>query len=153
MEGLSGLQIVCARNVAAPEQNLCGAELGLAGQCCGNTGWMQDQVQKWFNCLSWHRASPNKHFEPKLALHRPISGIFGSTFAPPEGLYTCDVQRSKWLHREPEGLLIWAKFHLVELQTGPADIFRYLSPASCRRRDRSLPGWCHVNTGLGLVWY
>lgn len=31
MESLSGLQIGCARNVAAPELNLCGADYGLAG--------------------------------------------------------------------------------------------------------------------------
>lgn len=91
MESLSGLQIGCVRNVAAPERNLCGADYGLAGlESCGAVGmWLcciQGQAQKQLNCLSWHRAWPNKHFAPKLALHRPVLGAFGGMFALPEVL-------------------------------------------------------------------
>lgn len=91
MESLSDLQIGCARNVAAPEVNLCEADYGLAELMgCSAVGtWVcciQGQVQEQFNCLSWHRARPNKHVEPKLALHRPILGVFGGTFALPEVL-------------------------------------------------------------------
>lgn len=45
--------------------------------------------------------------------------------------YTHDKQRSKRLHKGPEELLTWAGFHFVGLQTGPAESFRYLGPASC----------------------
>lgn len=54
MESLSGLQIGCARNVAAPELNVSGAGCGLAGlrSRSGVGTWMcriQGQVQKQFN--------------------------------------------------------------------------------------------------------
>jgi len=91
MENFSGLQIGCARNAEAPERDLCGAAYGLAGPvgcravgtrlCC-----MQGQAQMHYNCLSWHGARPNKLFEPKLALHRPILGVFGVMFSLPEVL-------------------------------------------------------------------
>lgn len=39
-----------------------------------------------FNCLPWHGAPPNKHFEPELALRGAIVGVFGGTFALPDML-------------------------------------------------------------------
>lgn len=54
MESLSGLQIGCARNVAAPGLSLSGADCGLAGLTShsGVGMWIchiQHQVQKLFN--------------------------------------------------------------------------------------------------------
>lgn len=159
MESLSGLQIGCSRNVAAPELNLCGAAYGLAGlmSCSAMGTWIcciQGQVQKQFNCLSWHRARPNKHFEPKLALHRSILGVFGGIFALLEVLTHVMCREASGSPKWPEGLLIWAEFHFVELCMSPAESFSYQSPASCQmRRGWSPQGWCHLNAGLCLGWY
>ena len=75
-----------------------------------------------------------------------------SCFLYQKCLHTWCAERSKWLCKGSEGLLIWCEFHFVELWMGFAQSFRYLSPAYCQRRDRSLQGWCRVKTGLGLVW-
>lgn len=52
----------------------------------GEHGCAVSRVQEQFPCLSWHRARPLKHAEPRLALHRVILGVFGGMFALPEVL-------------------------------------------------------------------
>lgn len=158
MESLSGLQIGCARNVAAPELNLCGADYGLAGlvSCSAVGTWIYavSRARCRSSLTAFLGTEPDliNTLNPSWLCTDPSWESLVARLLYQKGLHMGCAEKQVAPQRDRE-IDVWAEFHFVELWTSPAESFRYLSPAFCQRTGWSPQGWCHLNTGLGLVWY
>lgn len=156
MEGSSGLQIGWAGNVAGATLSLCGADCGLVGLmgCSAGGTWVCCIQGAGAVSLPFLAQSPTS--ETCWTQAGSAQSRLGSLWwhvCSTRSAYTHDMQRSKWLRKGPEGLLTWAGFHFVELQTDPAESFKCLGPASCQRRGwpihlRAGPAWTRA-----WVWF